>query len=155
MVIFLSGSVNAGKSTTSELVAKKLRAEWVDVDEIANSIPGFNLSKDLPKAIQRAIEHINMLTDSGKCVVANYVLRQEDYEQLVEGLKDPEQYYFTLAPRLEIAHSNRGRGMNDWEYNRIKYHYDTGIANPQFGKIIDTSDMTLQQTADEIIAQIS
>ena len=100
MIIFLSGSVNSGKSTTSQLVAEKLGAERVDVDEII-SIPNFDLSKDLPKAIQETIQHINKLTAGGKTVVANYVLRQKDYEKLKSGLKDTNQYYFTLAPNLD------------------------------------------------------
>ncbi len=151
MIIFLSGSVNSGKSTTSQLVAEKLGAERVDVDEII-SIPNFDLSKDLPKAIQETIQHINKLTAGGKTVVANYVLRQKDYEKLKSGLKDTNQYYFTLAPNLQTALSDRGRGMNSWEYERIKYHYDTGISEPKFGQIIDSTNMTIEQVANKIIA---
>ena len=154
MVVFISGSVNSGKSTTSKLIAEKLGAERVDVDEIV-SIPNFDLSKDIPEAIQQSIKHINNLTDNGKNVIANYVLRQQDYEQLSSGLTDPNQHYFTLAPNLQIALSNRGRGMNSWEYERIKYHYDTGIANPKFGTIIDTSNMSIEMVANKIILYIN
>jgi len=154
MIIFISGSVNAGKSTTSKLIADKLGAEWLDVDEVAHALPNFDLNKDIPRAINLAIEKMNKLTKNNKTVVANYVLRQEDYEQLRSGLKYSEQYYFTLAPRLEIARSDRGRGLNDWEFERIKHHYDTGIARPKFGEIIDTSEMTIEQAADEIIGRV-
>jgi cytidylate kinase len=154
MIIFISGSVNAGKSTTSKLVAEKIGAEWVDVDEIAHAIPDFSLARDIPQALDNAIKHINNLTNQGKNVVANYVLRQEDYEQLAAGLDDLDQHFFTLAPRLEIARSDRGRGMSEWEYDRIKYHYDTGIASPGFGKIIDTSYMTVDEVANIIIQLI-
>ncbi len=58
---------------------------------------------------------------------------------------------FTLEPSLAIAHSDRGRGLNDWESARIKYHYDTGITSPKFGVVIDTSDMTLEQVADKVL----
>ncbi len=154
MVIFISGSVNAGKSTTSKLIAEKRGAEWIDIDDIAHSIPNFDLSKDIPRTIQLAIEKINQLTKAGKIVVANYVLQQQNYEQLKEGLKDKDQYYFTLAPKLEIARSDRGRELNEWEFERIKHHYDSGIANPKFGEIIDTSDMTLEQAADKILQMV-
>lgn len=155
MIIFISGSVNAGKSTTSKLIADKLGAEWVDVDEIAHAIPDFSLATDIPLAIDHTIKHINELTSQGKKVVANYVLRHEDYDQLVAGLEDTDQHFFTLAPKLEIARSDRGRGMSEWEYDRIKHHYDTGIASPKFGEIIDTSDMTAEEAADAIIALVS
>lgn len=154
MIIFISGSVNAGKSTTSKLVAEKLGAEWIDVDEIAQSIPGFDLAKDIPKAMELTIDAINKLTADGKSVVANYVLRRKDYERLRARLIDHEQYYFTLAPRLEVVRRDRGRGMNDWEYERIKYHYDTGIAKPDFGEIIDSSNLTLEETAKDILNKV-
>lgn len=128
--------------------------EWLDVDEIAHSIPGFDLGKDIPKAIDLTIEKINELTDMNKSVVANYVLSQEDYEQLNRGLKDKDQHYYTLAPRLEIARSDRGRGLNEWEFERIKHHYDTGIANPKFGEIIDTSEMTTEEVVDTIATKL-
>lgn len=155
MIIFISGSVNAGKSTTSKLIAEKIDAEWIDVDELAYSIENFNLAKDIPKAIALTIDTINILTAEGKNVVANYVLRRKDYEALRARLKDQNQYYFTLAPKLDIALSDRGRGMNDWEYERIKYHYDNDIANPDFGEIIDNSDLTINETAKIIIEKIS
>lgn len=154
MIIFINGSVNAGNTTTSRLIAEKINAEWIDVDEIAHAIPNFDLSKDIPRAIQLAIEKMNQLTKAGKIIVANYVLRQEDYEQLSEGLVDKDQYYFTLAPKLEIARSDRGRGLNDWEFERIKYHYDTAITNPEFGKIIDTSEMSIEEAANTIIQMV-
>jgi len=154
MIIFISGSVNAGKSTTSKLIADKLGAEWVDIDEIAHAIPNFSLATDIPQAIEQSIKHINKLTNEGKKVVANYVLRQEDYDQLVAGLEDTDQHFFTLAPRLEIARSDRGRGMSEWEYQRIKHHYDTGVANPKFGETIDTSEMTVEEAANNIVGRI-
>jgi hypothetical protein len=155
MVIFINGSVNAGKSTTSKLLAEKLDAEWVDVDEIAHEIPDFDLNKDISKAIELAIKTINKLTAEGKNVVANYVLRQKDYDMLHAGLHDKQQFYFTLAPRLDVVQKDRGRGLNDWEYKRIKYHYDTGIANPNFGTVIDTSDLSIEETVQMIVNQLS
>jgi type I restriction enzyme S subunit len=37
MVVFISGSVNSGKSTTSKLVAEKLGAKWVKTDNIVSN----------------------------------------------------------------------------------------------------------------------
>lgn len=154
MVILISGSVNSGKTSTSKLLARKLNAEWIDIDEVAHSITNFDLSKDIPKALDLTIGRINKLSRSGKNVVANYVLRQEDYERLLHGLVDKDQQYFTLAPKLKIAQSDRGRGMNDWKFKQIKRHYDTGIATPKFGRIIDTSDMTLEDTVHTIMSML-
>ena len=154
MVIFISGSVNAGKSTSSKLLAERLDAEWLDVDELADTIPNFNLSKDIPKAIELTIRQINQLTSKGRNVVGNYVLGQNDYEMLHKGLNDKSQYFFTLAPRLEVVRKDRGRGLNNWEHKRIKYHYDIGIANPKFGEVLDTSDLNIKEVVELIISYL-
>lgn len=152
MLVLISGSVNAGKSSTAKLLAEKLGAEFLDFDELEMSVPDFSLEKDIPKVIRKGIEKINQLTDTGNNVVASCVLREEDYRQILKGVKTKQRYFFTLAPRLEIVQSDRGRGLSDWEHRRIKYHYDTGIANPPFGSIIDNSDMSLEETVDKIVS---
>jgi gluconate kinase len=151
MVIFISGSINSGKTTTAQALAKKLGADFIDVDDVNDRIPNFNLAKDIAKGIQLAIEEINTLTAAGHSVVVSDVIRKKDFGQISRGLHDKKARFITLAPRLEVAQSLRGnRKLTDWEVSRIKYHYDTGIANPAFGDIIDNSDMPL----DEVVATI-
>lgn len=151
MIIFISGSINSGKTTTAKALAEKIGAEFIDIDDLNDRIPNFNLESDIPKGIAIAIDEINKLTQAGKSAVISYPIRREDYEQIKTGLiKDP--LFITLAPRLEVAQSKRGdRELSEWEVARIKYHYETGIASPSFGRIIDTSDMTLDQVVQEII----
>lgn len=88
--------------------------------------------------------------------MANYVVRQRDYDRFKHEINIDKQYVITLAPRLEIAQSKRGgRELSEWEIQRIKYHYDTGVATPQFGYTIDNSDLTLEQTVESIQRLIS
>lgn len=62
----------------------------------------------------------------------------------------------TVAPRLEVARSNWGDGvLTDWKVQRIKRHYDTGITSPKFGRIIDSSDMSINETVDRILEIIT
>lgn len=57
-----------------------------------------------------------------------------------------------LAPRLQVAQGNRGgRVLSDWEVSRVQYHYDTGVATPKFGHIIDNSDINVDATVDKIL----
>lgn len=64
--------------------------------------------------------------------------------------------YITLAPKLKKVLQNRGtRNLTKWEKQRIQHHYDIGIANPNFGYIIDNSNQTPQQTIDEILQKIN
>ncbi|MGB4759081.1 MAG: hypothetical protein WBP26_03405 [Candidatus Saccharimonadales bacterium] len=152
MLVFISGSINSGKTTTAKLLAEKLGADFVNVDDLNDLIPNFNLATDLDKSMNLAIEAINKSLASGKPVVANYVLRPKDFDRLQKEVHTKEQHVITLAPHLEVAQSKRGeRELTEWEIQRVKYHYDTGIASPKFGHIIDNSDLSIDQTVDKIL----
>lgn len=155
MMIFLSGSINSGKTTTGKALANKLGADFVNVDDLNDTIPNFNLATDLDKSMDLAIKTINESLDKGKDVVANYVVRQKDFDRFASEIDTDRQYVITLAPRLEIAQSKRGdRVLTDWEVQRIKHHYDTGIATPKFGYIIDNSELSIDETAQQILDEI-
>jgi tRNA A37 N6-isopentenylltransferase MiaA len=156
MLIFISGSINSGKTTTSHALAKRLNAEVVNVDDLNDTIPNFNLATDLDKSMDLAIKTINSLTEQGKDVVANYVVRQQDWERFEKEIESQPQIVITLAPRIEVAQSQRGdRRLTEWEISRIKHHYDAGIATPSFGYIVDNSNMTIDETVDEIMKLIA
>ena len=70
-------------------------------------------------------------------------------------LHTDKQFVITFAPRLEVAQSKRGdRVLSEWEVQRVKYHYDIGIASPCFGYVIDNSDMTIDETVQTILQRI-
>ena len=151
MIVFISGSINSGKTTTGKALSKKLNAKFIDIDDLNDRIPNFDLSKDISKGIDIAINEINNLTNEGYLVVVSYVIRKKDFDQLNKGLIDRNTLFITLAPTLEIAQSKRGdRDLSEWEIKRIKYHYEIGIANPSFGNIIDNSDLSIDETVDVI-----
>jgi hypothetical protein len=133
-------------------LAKKLGAACVNVDDLNDTIPNFSLATDLDKSMDLAIQTINNYTRQGKDVVANYVLRQKDFDRFADEIETQPQFVITLAPRLEIAQSQRGdRILTNWEVSRIKHHYDSGITAPKFGHIIDNSELNLKQTVDKIL----
>lgn len=152
MLVFISGSINSGKTTTSQALAKRLDAEVINVDDLNHTIPNFNLATDLDKSMDLAIKTINGLSKQGKDVVANSVIRRQDWERFEEEIATQPQIVVTLSPRLDVAQSQReDRQLTEWEVARIKYHYDTGIASPSFGYTIDNSDMTVDETVDKIM----
>lgn len=155
MLVFINGSINSGKTTTAKLLAEKLDAKFLNIDDLNDLIPNFNLATDIPKSFELAIAEINRLTKEGKDVVANYVIRTEDWDGLLAGVEAKPAYFITLAPPLEVAQSQRGeRVLTDWETRRIQYHYDTGVPAPKHGIVIDNSEMSLEQTVDTIIKYI-
>lgn len=151
MLVFISGSINSGKTTTAKALAEKLGAAFLEVDDLNDTIPNFNLATDLDKSMDLAIKTINEYAAKGKDVVANYVVRQKDFDRFALEIETQPQTVITLAPRLEVAQSKRGdRELSAWEVARIKYHYDTGIATPKFGYILDNSELTIDETVDLI-----
>lgn len=156
MLVFISGSINSGKTSTSKALAKRLNAETVNVDDLNDTIPNFNLETDLDKSMDLAIQTINDFADQGKDVVANYVVRPEDYARFASEINTRPQFVITLAPKLEVAQSKRGdRQLSEWEVTRVEHHYDSGVASPSFGHIIDNSYLTIDETVDRIVAIIS
>ena len=152
MLIFISGSINSGKTTTANALANRLGAISINVDDLIDSIPNFNLATDLDKSMDLAIDAINKGLAQGRDVVANYVVRQKDFDRFKNEINTKEQYVVTLSPRLEVAQSKRGdRELSEWEVSRIKHHYDRGIASPKFGYIIDNSDLTVDETVNSIL----
>lgn len=152
MLIFISGSINSGKTTTAYALADRIGAVSINVDDLNDSIPDFNLATDLDKSMDLAIEAINKGLAQGRDVVANYVVRQKDFDRFKNEINTIEQYVVTLSPRLEIAQSKRGdRELSEWEVSRIKHHYDRGIASPKFGHIIDNSELTVDETVNSIL----
>lgn len=156
MLVFISGSINSGKTSTSKALADRLGAAFVNVDDLNDTIPNFNLATDLDKSMDLAIKTINEITSQGRDVIANYVVRQRDYDRFENEIETRPQIVITLAPRLEIAQGKRGgRELSEWEVSRVKHHYDTGIASPKFGYIIDNSELTIDETADRILEIMS
>lgn len=156
MFIFISGSINSGKTTTARALAKKLKADFINVDDLNDTIPNFNLATDLDKSLDLAIAEINKSLARFKDVVADYVVRQKDFDRLEYEVNTKEQYVITLAPRLEVAQGKRGnRVLSEWEVQRVKHHYDTGIASPSFGYIVDNSDITVDETVSRILEIIT
>ncbi|HEX8182247.1 MAG TPA: hypothetical protein VF575_01440 [Candidatus Saccharimonadales bacterium] len=152
MLIFISGSINSGKTSTSNALADRINAALINVDDLNDTIPNFNLATDLDKSMDLAIATINEYSNEGKDVVANYVIRPEDFIRFKNEIHTKPQIVITLAPRLEIAQGIRGnRKLSEWEVSRVKYHYDTGIASPSFGYVIDNSDLSINETVDRIL----
>ncbi|MEI6581635.1 MAG: shikimate kinase [bacterium] len=152
MLIFISGSINSGKTTTSKLLAERLGWTYINVDDLTDKVAGFDIYTHLDLAIDLAIEAINSATVSGKDVVANFVVRKEDYKRIEHEIHEEKRIFITLSPSLDVALSQRGdRVLTEWEIKRIKAHYVDGIARPEYGYIIDNSSLTPEEVVEKIL----
>jgi len=159
MVIFLNGSINAGKSTVARLLADKLqRCALLEIDAVREMIAWMPLEESIPVNLENAEALIRNFVGKGLHVVVPYPLSRKNYDYMAEKLKDlnTKIYVFTLAPSLEKAQSDtEGRKLTDWERERIAHHYAIGIPRPDFGTTIDTTHQTPEETAEHILSELS
>ena len=90
-------------------------------------------------------------------VIISYPVSSENFKLISEALKDLHQpiYAFTLAPDLETTITNRDtRVLADWEIEQIKKTYKENFHKPDYGVIIDNSNQTAEETAEEIFKQL-
>lgn len=158
MIIFLNGSINSGKSTVAKILTRELEnTALLEIDDLRQMISWMPIDQAIPINLENAISVIRNFSKRGLNVIVPYPLSQKNYEYITDSLKDvdDQKYFFTLAPSLEKAITNRGaRELDDQEKDRIAYHYNIGIQSPSFGEIIDNSDQSPEETARIILAKI-
>lgn len=158
MIIFLNGSINAGKSTIAKILAKNIaNTALLEIDVFHEMVKWMPIDQAVSLNLENAVSIILNFAKRNLNVIVPYPLSQKNYEYMTDNLKEinAKIYFFTLAPKLEKVLTNRGtRELADKEKDRIKHHYDIGIQNPKFGEKIDNSDQTPQETADYILSKI-
>jgi len=158
MIILLSGSINAGKTTVSKQLIRLLpRTAHVEVDDLREFIRWMPLAEAIPLNLQNAVAVTRNFVGYGLNVVLSYPLPQDNYDYLVRELTPlgVPIHCFTLNPDLAAAVTNRGtRDLTEWEMKRIPYHYETGINSPPFGIVIDNTRQTPEETARQILEHV-
>jgi|CXWL01.1.fsa_nt_gi cytidylate kinase len=158
MIIFLNGSINAGKSTVAKLLAKELpNTALVEIDAFHEMIEWMPIDQSISLNLENAVSVITNFAKRNLNVIIPYPLSQKNYDFMMENLKDLDAdiRVFTLAPQLGEALTNRGaRELSDWERERIQHHYDIGIHGPSFGEVIDNTGQTPEETFKYILARI-
>lgn len=158
MIIFISGSINSGKSTLAKILAKKIpNTAHIEVDNLREFISFMPLDQSIPINLENTISLIKNFSKNKINSIVTYPLSEKNYNFLMGKLKDLNEkiYVFSLNPNIEsISNNDRGRNLTDWEKERIKYHYEIGINNPSFGITINSTNQTPEETAEEILQQI-
>lgn len=158
MIIFINGSINAGKSTVAKILSARLpKSALIEIDVFHEMIEWMPIEEAIPLNLKNGLSVIQNFIDNGIDCIIPYPLSQKNYDYLNDELKDcgVSTYVFTLAPNLDSIMSRKGkRKLTDWEKNRIKHHYNIGLHDPKFGEIIDNTDKTPEETADIIMKKI-
>lgn len=153
MIVFISGSINSGKSTLAKLLAEKIgKCVVLEIDKLREFIEWIPIEKAIPINFENAISLIENFDKNNLNVVIPYPLSEKNYEYVKNNLKTKSKiYFFTLNLDLSEVLKDRGeRKLDDWERKRIKYHYEIGINKPSFGEIIETTNQTPEETLELI-----
>jgi cytidylate kinase len=155
MIIFINGAINSGKSTVAKLLSEKIsNPAIVEIDSLRDFISWMPIDKAVPINLENAVSVIRNFAKRNFNIIVPYPLSNKNYDYLMDELKDysSEILIFTLNPKMEeIMKNNRGRKLNDWEKERIKYHYSIKINNPESGVIIDNTKQTQEETVNIIL----
>ncbi len=159
MLIFISGSINSGKTTIAKILSNKIpNCAIVEIDLFSGFIEWLPIDKKIKFNLENATLIINNFLANGFNVVVPYPLSKGNYDYLLEQINIDEENVFTfiLNPDLNVVLSNRGsRELDEWEMERIKYHYEKKINNPGFGLVINNSLIGSEETAKLIFKNLS
>lgn len=157
MIIFLSGSINSGKTTIAKLLVNEFpRTAHIEVDNIHDMYEWMPLEEAIPLNLKNTLSLAMNLLEENMNIIITYPLSRDEYEFFNHSLPlDVQRFFFTLNPAIEKALSNRGnRELTEWETERIKFHYSMGVNNPGFGVTLDTTMHTPEDTVNEILYYI-
>ncbi len=153
-VIIIRGPLGVGKSTIAKLLAKKLHAEYLSIDKIlkdshlegTGGIPLENYLKS-----NEIILHL--ISNSKKtCIIDGCFYYQEQIDDLRQKIED-NITIFTLISRVDICimrDSNR-----DLSYGEDAARFVHMITmKVKAGHEIDNSNLTIQETVEEIMEKI-
>jgi thymidylate kinase len=153
--IWISGSINSGKSTIAAALNKRINKsvniEWDALRHFAHN----EKLEDIGEYIAiDALDLAKKWSDRGFLPIINSPL-YGDCQNIFEysnklGL---EPVITNLIPEKEIAMKNRGeRELTEKELKRIEYMYDEcGIRNPEFGMSIDNTNQSVDETVEEVM----
>ncbi len=160
-LISISGSVHAGKTTISRMIAAKMpNAFYIDGDMVTAWVgEGYSgtatIDNILPEAHERLIELIKPGLRSGVDVIVDYFFSDETRRQILEALHgiNFEAKWFLLKPDIEkvLQGSATRPELNEWEIERIKYHYSDQFVITELAKVIDSTDQTPEETLKEMM----
>ena len=159
MILILSGSRNAGKTTVSKLLAERVPyMANLEVDRLREFVYCLTLDESVPINLENAASVAKNLVRRGLHVVLNNPLRSEDYEYLKKkfGDIDTPVHAFTLRPSLQSALSNRGSReptRDDLLWIREQYNPASPIYIPDIGTVIDNSEKTPEEVAEIILSK--
>ena len=158
-LLWINGSINAGKSTTARLLHQAIEQSVnIEVDAFSAFASQVPVDEKLEFMIEDALQIASHWQQRGFLPIVNgpvygaeLVLMRESSKKL--GLVP---FLITLSPPKEVAKQNRGeRKLTDWERKRIDYHYeDCQITRQGFGHVFDNARLSPEESVAKLLTLI-
>jgi hypothetical protein len=156
MIILLNGCINAGKSSVAKALTQLLpQSAHVELDDLRHFMTWMPLNDQVfALTLEAAVAVTRVFAQHGLHVVLTWPMGEYEYDFLLAHLQPLGQplHTFTLDTELEVLLTNRGgRELTDKERRRIREQYADGRYRPAFGKIVNNTHWTAEQTAQHIL----
>ncbi len=162
-IFIVSGIPGAGKTTVSGLLARRFeRGVHLEADIFQKLIvtgglfPDKEPQEEAWRQLRLRSKHVAMLADSfleaGFVPVIDDVVVGLRLLEVLEDIKSRPLHFVLLLPRLEVV-EQRDRERDEKHVFDIWSHLDEVAREetPQQGLWLDSSDMTAEETVDEIL----
>jgi len=154
--IWISGSINAGKTTVAKILTIKVKKSVnIELDALSSFDNNLAIDQKLNFIIEDALLLAKNWIKRGFIPILNWPVYGNElrYMQVYANDLGLNPILINLTPDKEVVKRNRGmRAVDDWEIERIDYMYEQCyINNPSFGYNIDNSALNPEETAEEII----
>ena len=166
-ICLITGPAGAGKSSVTKALAKKFtHSAVINVDQLKGMIVGgykkpwpYNDEVELPLSLsaKNASEIANNFLEAGFNAFIDDVVGRKLLEQYSEYFKNDNFKTFLLLPSLEsLLKRFDERGNNEELRKRTQDMHKSFLEKKDKlnCKIIDSSDLTLEETVEEIYKQI-
>lgn len=155
--IWISGSINSGKSTIARLLCDKIEnGVNIELDVLSYFDKNLSIDQKTNFIIQDGLDLAKNWIDRKCMPILNWPLWGDEAAFMLAYSKklNLEPVIINLIPGIETVKKNRGkRALTEWELNRIDYMHNAGnINNPQHGIKIDNANLTPDETVDRIIS---
>jgi predicted kinase len=165
-IFVVSGTQGAGKSTVSDLLARRFeRGAHVSADALQKMIvsgrrwpEGAAMSDEAERQLRLRLHNACLLARSfvaaGITAVVDDIIIGTRMDDLLDELAGESLVFVMLTPRLEVVREReRGRGTSHWEQWETLLDDELRNGTRRLGLWLDSSDQTPEQTVDEILAR--
>jgi len=157
-LIFISGTINAGKTTVSALLQEALpQAAHIEVDRLRHFVAWMPLLESIPITLDNAARVAENFLKNGFHVIFDYPLSYEQFHSLSARLAPlaGRLHAFVLSPPLHVTTSDRGsRPLSARELSRIRAQVEGGLHDPGFGVVLDNGAESPKATVTRVLQHL-